>query len=500
MTRCVKIGGYCTPDGNEHSKHQVRLSLHDKTRFLWDQNTPGELLPCGLHYLDRARSAGYLVIGEGGSDWATMTFHGIPFLGIPGAEQAKTLDVELVKDIPTIYLIEEPDQAKKLRDKGQGFYKNMRSHLRDNGYQGQIFSLRFMESTGYKDPSDLHKSIYATCKEQAEGPFRLEVKKRFLAAIEQAIEQAIPEGNESLYPVAKARDWSQISFEEFFQQVWAVSAEFLSPIQKAIVCYLFLYMRQVEPDEELGWFIDAAKMAPKVGLKGPKGKEKFLYHLSYLYQSLGIINKTHRANKEYINDDEGPEQVRYKGTSLYIQFSPGFYTPGGYCVVTQDQHKPGGPRIAFDECEFCGSRHLKHFAVQCVDCGHVMYPSIEQEEQQPIPQEKVIESTLSHQEEKRQIVVSETTFPETPNLGVSGNKEIEEENPYIESITDPQIGGLGNLFSPLDSPPKTPKPFSENGLPIRRTICCNVPFQRAADGRAECSNPDCPEKREQVLA
>jgi len=182
--RCVKLGGCFTPEGKEHTKHQVRLSLHKEPRFLWDQNTPGELLPSGLHYLDRARSAGYLIIGEGNSDFATSTFHGIPFIGIPGADQAKTLDVELVKDIPVIYIIEEPDQAKKLRETGQGFYKNIRQHLRDRGYQGEIFSIRFMDATRYKDPSDLHKSIYAACKEQAEGPFRLEVHKRFLEAIE----------------------------------------------------------------------------------------------------------------------------------------------------------------------------------------------------------------------------------------------------------------------------------------------------------------------------
>lgn len=464
-SRCVKIGGYYTLDGNEHSKHQVRLSLHKEPRFLWNQNTPGELLPCGLHYLDRARVAGYCVIGEGGSDWATMTFHGIPFLGIPGADQAKTLDVELLSDIPTIYIIEEPDQAKKLREKGQGFYKNMRQHLRDHGYQGQIFSLRFMESTGYKDPSDLHKAIYASCKEQAEGPFRQEVQKRFIEAIEQAIEQAIPEGNGSLFPVAKANDWSNITFEEFYRQVWAVPHEFLSPIQKGIVCYLFLYMRDVESDE-LGWRVDADKMAPAVGLRGPKGKKQFLEHLSYLHQKLGILNKEHRAIKSYVNDEEGSEQVRYKGTALYFQPRPGYYTPRGYCVVSQDQHKPGGPRMAFDECEYCGSRHLKHYAVQCVDCGHVMYPPIEEE--QPLPQEKVVESTLRQQEEN--------TTPEYPNLGYSGNTN---ESSIIDFVTVPQIGVLGKL-------------------PTRMTYCCDVPFQMGEHG-PECSNPGCSEKRKEAV-
>jgi hypothetical protein len=486
-TRCVKIGGYCAPDGQEHSKHQVRLSLHKEPRFLFNQNTPGAILPCGLHYRDRARDAGYLVIGEGGSDWATMTFHGIPFLGIPGADQAKSLDVELVNDIPRIFLIEEPDQAKKLKETGQGFYKNMRSHLRDHGYQGEIFSLRFMESTGYKDPSDLHKSIYTSCKEQAEGPFRQGVTKRFLEAIEQAIEQAIPEGNESLFPVAKARDWSSITFEEFYNQVWAAPSEFLSPIQKGIVCYLFLYMRDVEPDE-LGWRIDAKKMAPAVGLRGKKGEKTFLSHLSYLQQKMGILGKEHRAIKEYVNDEDEPEQVRYVGTALYIQSKPAFYTPRGYCVVTQDQHKPGGPRMPEDECEFCGSRHLKHYAMQCVDCGHVMYPPVEND--QPTVDDtlvaaaqskiKVVESTIAQSEE--------TIIPEYPNLGISEN---EQETNAIDYVTVPQFGVLGK---PVSSPPIEDAPRTE--LPTRLTICCRAPFP----GDPTCDNPHCPGKQGRIAS
>jgi len=499
------------------------------------------MLPSGLHYLDRARSAGYLIIGEGNSDWATSTFHGIPFIGIPGADQAKTLDVELVKDIPVIYIIEEPDQAKKLRETGQGFYKNIRQHLRDHGYQGEIFSIRFMDATGYKDPSDLHKAIYAACKEQAEGPFRQEVHKQFIEIIEQAIVQAIPEGNTGIFPVAKAREWSQITFEDFSRQVWAVPSEFLSPIQKMIVCYLFLYMREVKPDDELGWQVNAEKMAPEVGLRGPKGKKQFLEHLSYIHQNVGILNKEHRAVKEYVGGEDGPEQVRYKGTTLYIQPRATYYTPRGYCVVTQDQHKPGGPRLPMEECELCGSKHLKHYAVQCVDCGHVMYPPIEPDE--PLPLEKVIESTLRRQgthvkqdevshedEEDRPISVSASVevqnlnghtnvfsfdtpnleaqaseyaesftvqeqqeiIPESPKLGYSGN---EKEEHTIDSITEPQIGVFGNSFSHLVS---QAKPYIVDGLPTRLTICCNVPFQRGPTGKSECSNPLCPEKRVEV--
>src|SRR5258708_578863 len=133
-TVCVKLGGYSDPDGTEHSKVKVRLSIDGKVRFLWDKNTPGEPIPCGLHRLkDDARRAGYSIFGEGESDAATMWFHGFPFLGIGGADAVKQLDVSLLHDIPRVYIIEEPDQALKNQETGQGFYTNMREHLRAGG-------------------------------------------------------------------------------------------------------------------------------------------------------------------------------------------------------------------------------------------------------------------------------------------------------------------------------------------------------------------------------
>lgn len=396
--KCVKLGGYCSPDGKENPKHQIRLSLHKEPRFLWNQNTPGEVIACGLHYLSRAKDAGYIILGEGNSDWATMTFHGIPFLGIPGTEHARKLDIDLVKDIPVIYIIEEPDQVKKLQRTGQGFYKSMRQHLRDGGYQGDIFSIRFLEATGYKDPSDLHKAIYAACKEHAEGSFRQAVHKQFVETIEQAMERALPEGN-TVAPAVMP----ELTFEEFSRQVWAVSSIHLTPLQKMIVCYLFLYVREVERDE-LGWRIDARTMAPAVGLQGKKGEKKFLEELSFLHQHLGILSKEHRAVKEYINAENTPERVRYKGMTLYIEPTVSYYTPRGYCVVTEFQHRPGGPRVALDRCEKCGSKHLKHYADQCIDCGYVM------------------------------LIPTEEKISENPKMGYS----------EIESITEPQNGVFGN--------------------------------------------------------
>ena len=76
--------------------------------------------------------------------------------------------------------------------------------------------------------------------------------------------------------------------------------------------------------------------------------------------------------------------------------------------------------------------------------------------------------------------------PEYPNLGVSGN---EKESSYIDSITVPQFGGETLFSSPVSH-----TPYLVDGLPMRMTICCNVPFHHGQNG-PECSNPQCPEKR-----
>src|SRR5947209_3524044 len=82
---------YRARDGREHTKIRVRLgtSGHDSQ---WVKETPGEIIPYGLWKLDEAEQAGYLVIGEGESDAWTCWFHGVPFLGIPGATMARCLD------------------------------------------------------------------------------------------------------------------------------------------------------------------------------------------------------------------------------------------------------------------------------------------------------------------------------------------------------------------------------------------------------------------------
>src|SRR5262249_25117611 len=79
--------------------------------------------------------------------WA-LWHHGLPALGIPGANAAKTLEREHVEGVPTVYVHREPD------DGGQQFVEGVRRRLAGLGFAGKAFELRM--PPGVKDPADLH--------------------------------------------------------------------------------------------------------------------------------------------------------------------------------------------------------------------------------------------------------------------------------------------------------------------------------------------------------
>jgi hypothetical protein len=166
---------YFTETGEIHPKVRVRIALTGKKGSFWDKDTPGEIIPYGLHRLDLAREQGFLLIGEGESDAWTCWFHGVPFLGVPGATNDKCLQGNILNNIPRLYIIQEPDAA------GQGFYSRVHRQLRTTGYTGEMFALPFKEAAGHKDPNALHKALKG---------------QDFKEKITAALENAIPAGDD----------------------------------------------------------------------------------------------------------------------------------------------------------------------------------------------------------------------------------------------------------------------------------------------------------------
>lgn len=173
---------YFHANGTQHTKIKVRKAVEGEYKHFWDKGTPGEIIPYGLQKLDMSLRDGYLLMGEGESDAWACWFHNIPYLGIPGSNAQKCLDHVDIKMLPLkIYILHEPDQAKRLLENGQGFYKSIHNALRYMGYQGQIFCIDFNKATGHKDPGALHIALWK--EDQAKG---------FKGVIEQAMEQALP--------------------------------------------------------------------------------------------------------------------------------------------------------------------------------------------------------------------------------------------------------------------------------------------------------------------
>lgn len=416
---CVKIGGYYMPDGVEHSKVKVRLSTDGNVRFLWDQNTPGDPIPCGLHRLCDARRAGHLIIGEGESDFATMQFHGFPFLGISGADGHKSLDVSLLRDIPRIYIIEEPDQAKKNNETGQGFYTNLRTHLRDNGYTGEIFSIRFQLATGYKDPSNMHKSIVRFCQLEDEKRFTATVKEQFAAKMAKAINLAIPEGNTAIATQEDIQEVQRPPITEndllqWIKELLAVESSVLSPAHKMTLMVIMLYSPIWNEKGEFWWKVDAAQLGIHAGMD----KKTFLKNLAYLTKKIGLFEKRHV--RIWSSPGESPVKkcrtelsIRPKRTAQTLYSYPSTY----HLVDGAEERNHGGTRIPKPKCERCGKENLDIDEIHhCRDCNHiriihkVVEPEMEQEEEE----ENQVESTA-------EVLPLENTIKNTtadPNLGI----------------------------------------------------------------------------------
>jgi putative DNA primase/helicase len=104
---------YYDEDGELVAK-RYRLALADDgntQRFRWRKSDKATLY--GLWRLDDARDKGFVLLVEGESDCHTLWHHGYPALGVPGASTWKAEWDVLFADIPTIYLVVEPDQGGK---------------------------------------------------------------------------------------------------------------------------------------------------------------------------------------------------------------------------------------------------------------------------------------------------------------------------------------------------------------------------------------------------
>jgi hypothetical protein len=135
---------YVDIGGNEIAV-RIRVALEkDETdnRFLWRKGSKPLLY--GLDRLDQARREGYIVLVEGESDAQTLWHHGIPAVGLPGANGwREQRDAQHLEGIERVYVVVEPDKG---GEAVLGWLAD--SSIRDHAW--------LVELRDHKDPSCLH--------------------------------------------------------------------------------------------------------------------------------------------------------------------------------------------------------------------------------------------------------------------------------------------------------------------------------------------------------
>ncbi len=128
-------------------RQRARTALSAKAGSVWLPGN-GSPIPYGLDRIMDAREEGFLVLVEGESDCWTLWYHGIPALGIPGADMTGKIQAEHLAGIPEIFYWREPDKG------GDTFAAKLPAKLREIGFIGQIWEMKI---EGVKDPNELHK-------------------------------------------------------------------------------------------------------------------------------------------------------------------------------------------------------------------------------------------------------------------------------------------------------------------------------------------------------
>ena len=118
-------------------------------RFRWTSGSKTTLY--GLERLNRIKEAGYVVLVEGESDTQTLTYKGIPALGIPGANNYKEDWSAHLDDLETVYVVVEPDKGgEALKEKLAASGIRERLHLVDLGEHEDASSLYLAAPEGFE--------------------------------------------------------------------------------------------------------------------------------------------------------------------------------------------------------------------------------------------------------------------------------------------------------------------------------------------------------------
>jgi hypothetical protein len=90
---------------------RYRISPGGDDRFRWEKGSKATLY--GLHKLEEAHDASYVLLVEGESDCHTAWYRGLPAIGVPGVDNWRDEWAEHLNGISKIFVMVEPDEAGK---------------------------------------------------------------------------------------------------------------------------------------------------------------------------------------------------------------------------------------------------------------------------------------------------------------------------------------------------------------------------------------------------
>ena len=101
---------YANQNG-EQVATRYRISPGGDDKFRWERGSKTTLY--GLHKLEEAHDAGYVLLVEGESDCHTAWYRGLPAVGVPGVNNWRDEWAEHLNGISKIFVVVEPDKAGK---------------------------------------------------------------------------------------------------------------------------------------------------------------------------------------------------------------------------------------------------------------------------------------------------------------------------------------------------------------------------------------------------
>jgi putative DNA primase/helicase len=117
---------YADRDG-EILTSRYRIAVGGDDKFRWETGSTTTLY--GLHKLEEAEKAGYVLLVEGESDCHVAWYRGLPAIGVPGVDNWRDGWALHLDGIPKIFVVVEPDEAGK---------KLWRSLVRCNALAGRL--------------------------------------------------------------------------------------------------------------------------------------------------------------------------------------------------------------------------------------------------------------------------------------------------------------------------------------------------------------------------